>query len=105
MVIAAALASIPIVASRVGGVGDIVTEERGYPVAEIENVALYVDRIEEALDSPAQAEAKAAGAREYVKSEHSDLAFAQALAAVPGYMSPLADAQQWSSGGVESCVV
>lgn len=86
MVIAAALASIPIVASRVGGVGDIVTEEQGYPVADIDNVALYVARINEVLADPAQAETKAAAARDYVKSEHSEAAFAQALAVIPGYM-------------------
>lgn len=86
MVIAAALASIPVVASRVGGVGDIVSEERGYPVADIKCAAHYIARIKEALEDPAQAEAKAAAAREYVMSEHSDIAFVKSLTAIPGYM-------------------
>jgi len=86
MVIAAALASIPIVASRVGGVGDIVTESRGYPVSDIENVALYVTRINDALDNPEQAEAKAGAAREYIKTEHSEEIFAKTIAVTPEYM-------------------
>ncbi len=103
MVIAAALASIPIVASRVGGVGDIVTEERGYPIADIDNVALYVARINEALGDPVGAESKAARAREYVKSEHSEASFAQAIAAIPGYMPAAAGDPGAISGDVESC--
>lgn len=105
MVIAAALASIPIVASQVGGVGDIVTNERGYPVADIENVSFYVARINEALNDPACAEAKAAAAREYVRREHSDAVFIQALAEIPGYM-PFSGAnlQSPTSGDIESCV-
>lgn len=86
MVIAAALASIPIVASRVGGVGDIVTEARGYPVADIESVALYVQRINEALCNSECAELKAAAAREYVFNEHSDEAFFKVLTMIPDYM-------------------
>jgi len=105
MVIAAALASIPIVASQVGGVGDIVTNERGYPVADIENISFYVARINEALNDPACAEAKAGAAREYVCSEHSDVVFTQVLAAIPGYMPfCCANFQSPTSGDIESCV-
>lgn len=86
MVVAAALASIPIVASRVGGVGDIVTEEQGYPVVDIENVALYVARIIEALDAPILAEAKAAAARKYVENEYTGIAFTRSLIDTPHYM-------------------
>ena len=103
MVIAAALACIPIVASCVGGVGDIVTEARGYPVADIENVALYVARINEALDNQMIAEAKAAAAREYVKCEHSDAAFACAIAATHGYMPADAGSRGITTGGLEQC--
>jgi glycosyltransferase involved in cell wall biosynthesis len=87
MIIAAALASIPIVASRVGGVGDIVTESRGYPVIEIENVAIYATRIKEVLDNPLQAEKKAERASEYVRTEHTDVTFAKTLAVAQGYLS------------------
>jgi len=87
IIIAAALASIPIVASCVGGVGDIVTESRGYPVIEIENVAIYVTRIKEVLDNPLQAEKKAERASEYVRTEHTDVTFAKTLAVAQGYLS------------------
>nr|WP_315224099.1 glycosyltransferase [uncultured Albidiferax sp.] len=105
MIIAAALAAIPIVASQVGGVGDIVTEDRGYPVVDIENVAVYVARINEALDNPASAEKRAASACKYVNIEHSDIAFVNTLAATPGYMPSKTGDSRVSSGGPESCVV
>jgi len=90
MIIAAALASVPVVASCVGGVGDIVIEERGYPVLDIECVAQYVGRIGEVLDNAAVAEAKAARAREYVMREHSETAFLQALRSVEHYINTTA---------------
>lgn len=93
MIIAAALASIPIVASRVGGVGDIVTESRGYPVSDIDSVSLYAARINEVLDNPQKAEEKAGAASEYVRSAHADALFAKALAATPGYMPSTANAK------------
>jgi glycosyltransferase involved in cell wall biosynthesis len=105
MVIGAALAAIPIVASQVGGVGDIVTEERGYPVSDIENVADYVARINEVLGDPVGAEAKATSAREYVKREHSYAVFAQTLAAIPGYAPMWIGGPTVTSGENESCVV
>lgn len=103
MVIAAAVASIPIVASRVGGVGDIVTEERGFPVADIENAEMYVARINEVLADQAQAETKAAAAREYVKSEHSETAFARAQADIWGYMSTVTDSRAAISSILAPC--
>ncbi len=105
MVIAAALACIPIVASRVGGVGDIVTEARGYPVGDIEDVALYVTRINEALDNQMCAEAKAAAAHEYVKYEHSEAAFTRAIMATEGYMPADAGSRTTTTGGLEQCGV
>lgn len=86
MIIAAAAASIPIVATCVGGVGSIVTELQGYPVFEINNVALYVARIEEALNNPLQAEERAKRASKYVRTEYTDTIFAKTLASTPGYM-------------------
>ncbi|MBS0466861.1 MAG: glycosyltransferase family 4 protein [Proteobacteria bacterium] len=101
MVIAAALASIPIVASCVGGVGDIVSEERGYPVTDTESVARYVARIKEVLDDPVRAETKAVLAREYVMSEHSEATFIQALEGTPGYMPVVFDGRNTIAGGLE----
>lgn len=100
MVIAAALNSIPIVASCVGGVGDIVTEARGYPVVSIEDVALYVERINEVLNNQVGAEEKAAAAREYVRSEHSDATFTHTLSAVSGYMPCVK-----TTDGLKACAV
>ena len=104
MVIAAAMASIPIVASRVGGVGDIVSDERGYPVADIESVPAYVARINEVLGDPIQAEKKALAACEYVETNYSDDSFVQALSAVPGYLPAVASGEDAFSRDLPSCV-
>lgn len=86
MVIAAALASIPIVASCVGGVGDIVSAERGYPVMEVEDIASYVHCIVNVLNNSERAEIKAAAARAYVLTEHSTEAFTRALHSTTYYV-------------------
>ncbi|PVZ88263.1 hypothetical protein C9426_08730 [Serratia sp. S1B] len=85
MVIAAALASIPIVASCVGGVVDIVSEERGYPVEQVEDIASYVAKINAVFDDLEIAEEKSALARAYVEEQYSYSAFTQALSDVPDY--------------------
>lgn len=87
MVIAAALASIPVVASCVGGVGDIVTEKHGYPVSNIEDISSYVEKINQVLSNADTAEEKAIFAREYVLNNHSNSVFAKSLLEVPGYIS------------------
>ena len=101
MEIAAAIDSIPIVASRVGGVGDIVNEDRGYPISDIENIEFYALKINEALSNRLYAEKKAAAAREYVMNEHSEAKFFQILEATPGYMSKVGVASSISKKDIE----
>lgn len=87
MVIAAALASIPVVASCVGGVGDIINEKTGFPVRDIEDISLYAKAIRYALENPSEAERLALAAKQYVESEHTQAAFELALLNTEGYFS------------------
>ena len=87
IIIAAAFASIPIVASCVGGVGDIVNEKTGFPIHDIENISLYVNAIRYVLDNPEEAENMAIAAKKYVDKEHSQATFELALLNTEGYFS------------------
>lgn len=77
IIIAAAFSSIPIIASIVGGIGELITEETGYPVKNIENIEEYVKAIRQALDNPLDAENRAKKAREYVLLKHDGKLFCQ----------------------------
>jgi glycosyltransferase involved in cell wall biosynthesis len=90
IVIAAALASIPIVASCVGGVGDIITEHTGFPVKNVEDIAAYVRGIEEALRDPTDAETRAMAARRLIQNEYTLARFEAGLAGCEGYMDHIA---------------
>ena len=87
IIIAAALAVIPIVASSVGGVGDIINEKSGFPVCDIENASAYVKEILYVLDNPAEAQTRAQAARRYVEVEHAQQSFESHLLNTPGYCS------------------
>lgn len=87
MIIAAALASIPVVASCVGGVGDIINEKTGFPVRDIEDISLYAKAIRYALENPSEAERLALAARKYVQSEHTQTMFELAVFNTEGYFS------------------
>lgn len=65
-----ASAGLPIVASNVGGVSDIVNPETGYPV-DMDDIDGYVKALREIRHHPGQAAEKAAKARGIVKTRHS----------------------------------
>ncbi|KAA1426294.1 glycosyltransferase family 4 protein [Nocardioides antri] len=66
VVLEGAQSGLPIVASAVGGVPEVVTPETGYPVAEVDDPAAYVAAIEALLADPAAAAARAAELRRQV---------------------------------------
>jgi|WetSurSiteA1Bulk_404760.scaffolds.fasta_scaffold00392_2 glycosyltransferase involved in cell wall biosynthesis len=94
IVIAAALASIPIVASCVGGVGDIINEKTGFPIRDIEDVSLYVKTIQYALENPSEAENLALAAKKYVESEHAQATFELNLFNTEGYFNHKSSSSQ-----------
>ena len=60
--------SIPIVASSVGGVPDLINHETGYPVDDYENSDSYVIEIQEALDNYSDAVSRGSKCREHTLS-------------------------------------
>jgi glycosyltransferase involved in cell wall biosynthesis len=66
VVLEGAQSGIPIVASAVGGVPEVVTPETGYPVVDTDRPAAYVAAIEQLLADPAAATRRSALLREQV---------------------------------------
>ncbi|PRM91348.1 hypothetical protein CJ672_09695 [Arcobacter cryaerophilus gv. occultus] len=87
MIIAAALASIPIVASNVGGIEDILSYNRGHLITDIEDIDSYVINIRRVLDNTELAENCANLAKEYILKEHSLKAFESILLNDDNYMA------------------
>lgn len=85
ILIAAALSGIPIVASCVGGVGDLITENTGYPVYDIESIQSYVNGLRCVLNQKGQADERAASAKALARSTHSKESFYDVLSGVPFY--------------------
>lgn len=65
-----ASAGLPIVASNVGGVSDIINSETGYPVA-MDDIDGYVKALQSIRNDKKSARAKAKKAREIVKTRHA----------------------------------
>jgi glycosyltransferase involved in cell wall biosynthesis len=59
-----AMTDVPIVASLVGGVGEVISEEHSWPVADWEEPEAYAKAIREVLSDPAGARARAHALRE-----------------------------------------
>lgn len=85
IIIAAASVGIPIVASNVGGVGEVVSSDRGYLIDDYEDIQLYVDSIKEIIGNKLKAEEKGLNAQNYVKNEHNVKKFNKDLINIDGY--------------------
>ncbi|GAB5375075.1 MAG: hypothetical protein AcusKO_15370 [Acuticoccus sp.] len=72
---------LPIVASGVGGIGDLVDEATGWPVATFDDIAQYVTRVRAMVDAPDTVTARAAAMRARIGTQHS----------MAGYTARLAD--------------
>lgn len=88
ILIAAVLASIPVVASSVGGVSDIINSNNAFPILNIEDIEEYVNNIKYALQNKSEAESKALIAKQYVEKEYSKETFEKALMSTSGYFKP-----------------
>lgn len=82
----AGAAGLPIVAARVGGIGELVTAGTGWPVADPENPAAYAAALRALLADPAEAAARAARLCAHIAAHHTEAAHAAALRAAPGFL-------------------
>ena len=76
MIITAGINAIPTVASLVGGVGELLTEETGWPVTEWDDPDAYVRRIRQMLENPEETVRRAKAFHKHVRELCNDEKFA-----------------------------
>lgn len=82
VIIEGAAAGLPIVASNVGGVAEIVPKANGYLIEDYSDVGAYVAAIEAILRDPADAETRRERSWAHAKAQHGTEAFARRLRAL-----------------------
>lgn len=78
----AGMSGLPIVASGVGGIGALLSDETGWIVKESGNPQAYVDALREALADDGM---RAASMRRLVLARHTNAEFERMLTQIPGY--------------------
>ena len=71
MVLEAVFAEIPVIASNAGGVKDVINEQTGYLVQDIENIDDYVEKIEYVMGNLQDRELRSLNAKKLVQTVHS----------------------------------
>jgi glycosyltransferase involved in cell wall biosynthesis len=89
VLIETAAAGLPIVASDVGGVKELVTPETGWLVEDHENPRAYLCALEEARSNPVEADRRCDRMSQFVRREHSWSAYLEKMSEKP---SPREDA-------------
>jgi len=87
----AAACGLPVVASSVGGVPELISKETGYPIEPCDDVPQFVAAILQLLSKPEEAAGKADRAMRLVRERHSWEHFVKSVAALEFY---LGDANQ-----------
>jgi glycosyltransferase involved in cell wall biosynthesis len=70
---------MPVVASAVGGVGELITPQTGWPVPETASVEDYVASLREMINDPEARAARGMALRERVQKQHAMPAFASLI--------------------------
>jgi glycosyltransferase involved in cell wall biosynthesis len=76
---------LPIVAAKVGGIGELVTDETGYPVPERPAAEDYVRALRAIRADPAKAAMQSARLIGRIADRHSRGEFERSVGAIPGY--------------------
>ncbi|MEF3405205.1 glycosyltransferase family 4 protein [Agromyces sp. CCNWLW203] len=86
MMLEALAAGLPVIAPTVGGIGEVLTSEIGYPIARFDDIDAYVSTIAEILEHPDDAARRATSARSSILSDYSVDTFDARLASTRGYL-------------------
>lgn len=77
---------VPVIAPTVGGVGELVSEYTGYPLAERPSVSDYLGALDLVRRRPHEAAERAQTLKHLIERRHSWPAFMAAVSTIPGYM-------------------
>ena len=75
---------LPIVASDVGGVGELIDEDTGWPVRDAKSVAAYVEAIRDMLANPEERVRRARNLKQAVLTRHTMDTYKQTIRSVAG---------------------
>lgn len=84
---------IPVIAPVVGGVGELITTQTGYPLPERPSVADYATALKAASDNRAEALGRAQRLQALIDRRHNWASFQAQVAALPGYLGPAAESE------------
>lgn len=85
VILEAGALGIPIIAPTVGGVGELISHETGYPLSERPNAEDYQAALMELIKDKNESRARGLRLRELLSSRHSWWNFLNTLAILPGY--------------------
>lgn len=80
-------ARLPVVASAVGGVPELIDSGTGFPVADHEDVEAYLKALRELVESPGEGWARAEAGYERLEADYSWEAFKTRALETPGYLT------------------
>lgn len=89
VVVEAGALGIPVIAPTVGGVGELVSDDTGYPLPERPSVADYETALRAVQNHPDAARQRGRRLRQKVQTQHSWAGFVDAVGALPHYLSAL----------------
>lgn len=94
ILIEAGALGIPVIAPTVGGVGELVSLDTGYPLPECPSIGDYEQALRAVIESPQEAIARADQMLERVLAHHNWDSFVKTVERIPGYVGQrLVDAQ------------
>ncbi len=73
------LTGLPIVASIVGGIAEIVTEKTGFPIVDIEDISAYSQALNSIVNDPSLGKQKGKNAYDLIKTRHSKETFSKKM--------------------------
>lgn len=75
----------PVIASNVGGVGELINSETGWPIDKFAPATVYVDALKQIFNNHDEANKRTERLIKLVHSRHNINAYLKALAQIPGY--------------------
>ena len=79
---------IPVIAPTVGGVGELVSTETGFPLPEQPSASDYQMALNTVMQQPQEAASRADRMLDLIFRRHTWEGFVEALAEIPGYLGP-----------------
>ncbi|MOA21634.1 Glycosyl transferases group 1 [compost metagenome] len=85
----ATAAGLPIVTATVGGIGELVDHESGYPLDPLAGPLAFVGAIRKVLAEPLEAERRVLNAQAVLRERHGWVEFGRSIDALDGYLPSL----------------